>query len=69
MSKGSRLARAVQFFEEGDIREARVAFTLVNEIMAKRLGPKTAARKRTRRTKAQIESARQPEVKAAAVAQ
>lgn len=35
--KGSRLSRAIQFFEEADLREARAAFSIVNEVMQGRL--------------------------------
>lgn len=51
-SRGSRLSRAVQFFREGDLDEARVAFQLVEEIMTARLSDaKQARRARTHRTR------------------
>lgn len=58
MAKGSALSRSVRFFREADIDEARVAFSLVKEVMDGRLNPtgQTISRKlrKRRRTKAEI---------------
>lgn len=51
MAKGSALARAVRFFREGDIDEVRVARTLVNEVVDKRLGPQAPRAKKAGRPK------------------
>ena len=36
-SRGSALSRAIRFFEEGDLREVKVAFHIVHEIVETRL--------------------------------
>lgn len=38
MAKGSRLQRAVDYFREAPVDEARVAFILVQEVMHDRVG-------------------------------
>lgn len=57
-ARRSALSRAVDFFRNGNLDEARVAHTLVNEVMAKRMaqvaqtpGPKTVGAKRGRKSK------------------
>ena len=63
-SRGSALTRAIKFFEDGDLREVRVAFQLVKEVVeARLLAAKSSAKsqvtaittpRKQRRTKAQI---------------
>ena len=43
-SRGSALSRAVKYFEEGDLREVRVAFQLVKETVEARLGQSAQAK-------------------------
>lgn len=59
MSKGSRLSRAIQFFREADVDEARVAFQLVKEVMDGRLAPtqpklKFARKPRTKKSETAV---------------
>jgi hypothetical protein len=37
-AKGSKLSKAIGYFQESDLDEARVAYALVGEIINKRLG-------------------------------
>lgn len=58
-TRGSALSRALKYFRECDVDEARVAATLVNEIVARRVDganqvpPKPVRAKRTRRAKSE----------------
>jgi len=47
-SRGSKLSKAVQFFREANLDEARVAFQLVGEIMDARLDEAINASKASR---------------------
>lgn len=63
-SRGSALSRAIKFFEEADLREARAAFTIVEEVMDARMkkheagvtsqNKAAATPRKKRRTKAEI---------------
>jgi len=43
VKRGSALSRAIGFFETGDLREARVAYQLVKEVMEERLASEKAS--------------------------
>jgi hypothetical protein len=52
-ARGSKLSRAVDYFRTASHDEARVAYTLVTEIMNERLRPTKVTRtKRTRKSQA-----------------
>lgn len=57
MSRGSKLSRAIEFFESADIREARVAFQLVKEVMEGRLAPSQPKLKFARKARARKSAA------------
>jgi len=44
-SRGSALSRAIKFFEEADIREAKAAFSIVHDVMQERMQRVETARK------------------------
>jgi hypothetical protein len=72
-ARGSRIGRVCQFFRETDIDEARVALTIVKEIMEARMGGNTTKIKdkvirKKRRTKAQMEAQRVMETEAPGMA-
>jgi hypothetical protein len=72
-ARGRRIGRVCQFFRETDIDEARVALTIVKEIMEARMGGNTTKIKdkvirKKRRTKAQMEAQRVMETEAPGMA-
>ena len=55
MTRGTALSRAIRYFEEGDLREIRVAFQIVKETVEGRLSAARVAKpvvKRARKSKA-----------------
>ena len=51
MTRGTALSRAIRYFEEGDLREIRVAFQIVKETVEGRLGAARVAKPVARRTR------------------
>ena len=64
-AKGSRLSRAIQFFEEAEHREMRAAWIIVKEVVEKRLADAGTMRKLPMVSKPKVSRGRKPKTAAA----